>query len=110
MALGNATTTAQQGQTTMRPNGALRLTFAGDSAYPTGGTVDFAATYLVAQLGRTVNVTQVIGYGFTAGAITHIAFYDAANDKLMVYVIAGTQATGAADLSAVTFDVIVLYR
>ena len=111
MALGTpATSTGQQGQTTMRPNGLLRLSFLGDSTYPTGGTADFAATYLVAELNRAIAVTQVVGYGFTAGAITHIAFYDAAADKLKVFVLATGAEAGAGDLSAVTFDVEVHYR
>jgi len=110
MALGTTVTTVgQQGQTTMRPNGLIRLSFAGDSAYPTGGTPDFTA-YLTAALKREVEVTQVFGYGKTAGAITHIADYDATNDTLLVYVLAGTQASAAANLSTVTFDVIVAYR
>jgi hypothetical protein len=86
------------------------MQFLGDDAYPSGGTVDFAATYLVAELGRTVSVTQVVGYGFTAGAITHVAFYDAANDKLQVFVLATGAEAGAGDLSAITFDVEVHYR
>lgn len=111
MALGTpATSPGQQGQTTMRPNGLLRLQFAGDSAYPTGGTLEFAETYLRAELSRDVEVTQVFGYGKTAGAITHIADYDAANDALQAFVLAGTEVPNATNLSSVTFDVIVAYR
>lgn len=112
MALGTpATTTAQQGQTTMRPNGVLRLSFAGDGAYTTGGTLLFGATYLVAELGRLIAVTQCVGYGLTAGAITHMVSYDVATDALKVFVLAtGAEAAGAANLSTVTFDIEVHYR
>ena len=112
MALGTpATTTAQQGQTTMRPNGVLRLSFAGDDAYTAGGTLLFAETYLVAELGRLISVTQCVGYGYTAGAITHMVSYDVATDALQVYLLAtGAEAAPAADLSGVTFDIEVHYR
>ena len=49
------------------------------------------------------------GYGYTAGAITHIARYDAANDKLVAHLIAGAEA-GAGDLSAVSFELTVISR
>ena len=108
MALPDLTKVALQGQTTMRPNFMERVTFAGDDAYPADGTPDFQA-YLETQLGRKPTVLQVHGYGFTGANITHLVNYDVANDKLLVYVLAGTPAP-ASDLSAITFDVIIAYR
>lgn len=110
MALGTpATIPEQQGQTTMRPNGLVRMQFLGDDSYPAGGTLQFQEVYLRAELGRDVTVTQVMGYGFTAGAITHVAHYDSVNDKLQAFV-ESTGAEAAGDLSAVTFDLMVAYR
>lgn len=111
MALGTVTLGDEQGQTTMRPNGIARMSIVGDGAYPTGGTLAFAATTLRAALGRDVEVTQVVGYGFTAGAITHVAHYVDSTDALQVFVEStGAEAAGAANLSGVTFDLCVFYR
>jgi len=110
MALGTSTAGDQQGQTTMRPNGMLRMSFAGDDAYATGGTTGFAATYLVAELGRNVEVTQVLGYGFTAGALTHMVEYVDSTDALKLYQLSDGAEPGAGDLSGVTLDVVVMYR
>lgn len=111
MALGSSTLVGEQGQTTMRPNGVVRLTFAGEASYAAGGAVDFADVYLLAELGRQVTVTQVVGYGKTADVIDHYVDYDAANDKLKAYVLAtGVQVAGAVDLSSVVFDLMIHYR
>lgn len=110
MALGSSTSSNEQGQTTMRPNGMLRTSFAGDSSYPTGGTLVFAETYLLAETGKPLTVTDVRGYGLTAGAITHFVRYDVATDALLAYVVAGTQVPNATDLSGVTFDVVISYQ
>lgn len=108
MALGTFTAGDQQGQTTMRPNGLLRASIVGDGSTPAGGTTGFAGTYLKAELGRNVEVTQVFGYGYTSGEITHFVRYVDSTDALQVFALAGTEATG--DLSAVTFDVVIAYR
>ena len=85
------------------------MQFAGDSATPAGGTLEFGATYLVAELGITPTVQDVVGYGYTGAALTHLVRYVASTDALQVYTLAaGTEATG--DLSGVTFDVTVLYQ
>lgn len=109
MALGTpATIGGRQGQTTMRPNFMQRMQFAGDNTTPAGGTLAFAETYLKAELGIEATVSQVMGYGLTAGAITHFVRYVESTDALQVFALAGTEATG--DLSSVTFDVVVMYR
>lgn len=109
MALGAITVGSQQGQTTMRPSFMQNLSIVGDDAYPTGGTADFAAA-INASLKSNPTVLAVSGYGKTAGAITHFVEYDAANDKLKAYVLAGTEVPNATDLSGVTFDLMVSYR
>lgn len=84
------------------------LTVAGDSAYPTGGTASFGAfmrTALAAQLKGDINV--VCAFGHAAG---YVAFYDAANDKLIVQTDALVQVTDTTDLSAVTFYITVFYK
>ena len=111
MALGTpAVIPGQQGQTTMRPNGIVRMQFAGDAAYVADGSAGFAAVYLRAELGRDVNVTQVVGYGRVADVITHIAHYVTADDKLKVYLLATGVEVGDSDISSSTFDVEVHYR
>lgn len=105
----SATLVGKQGQAPLRPSFQIRLSFVGDSSYPTGGTADFS-DWLAARLGYNVTPLQVVGFGKTAGAITHFAEYDAANDKLMVFVLAGTQVPNATDISAVTFDLMISAR
>jgi hypothetical protein len=84
------------------------MTIVGDDSTPAGGTLAFAATSMRASLGRDIEVTQVVGYGFTAGDITHFAHYVDSTDALQAFALAGTEATG--DLSGVTFDLLVFYR
>lgn len=97
----------EQGETTARPSFIHRFTIPGDAAYATGGSL-FAAT-MTAVSEQSVTVNAVHGWGFTAGAITHIPVYVSSTGRLLVYVLAtGAQAANAADLSAVTFDLTVI--
>lgn len=103
----SVTVVSEQGETTMRPSFIHRFTIPGDAAYATGGSL-FEATMLEVA-GQDVTVNSVSGYGFTAGAITHLPYYNATTGRLLVYVLAtGAQAANAADLSAVTFDLTVI--
>jgi len=86
------------------------MQFDGDDAYPTGGTLEFAETYLLTHLGVNATVMGVWGHGYTAGALTHFCRYDEATDALLCYVLAGTQVPNTTDLSGVSFDVVVAYR
>jgi hypothetical protein len=86
------------------------MSIVGDGAYPTGGTLAFAATTLVAELGRAVEVTAVTGYGLTAGAVTHFVEYVDSTDALKLYQLSDGAEPGAGDLSAVTLDIVVFYR
>jgi len=108
MALGAAVLTDDAGS--LRASFAQRMTIVGDDAYPTGGTLEFAETYLLAELGVSTTIVGVSGYGFTGAALTHFCRYDAANDALLVYVLAGTQVPNATDISGVTFDLVVTYQ
>lgn len=111
MALGTpATIGSVQGQAPGRPSFVQRMQFAGDDAYPTGGTLEFAETYLLAELGINATVQHVWGWGFTAGAITHMVSYDEATDALRVYVLATGAQAAPGDLSGVTIDCLVAYR
>lgn len=110
MALGALVQDRRQGHTTMRPNGISRVTIVGDDDYTTGGTVDFVAAFLRAELNRDLEVTQVVGYGLVAGVITHIVSYDTTDDKLLVYLLAdGIEVANAVDLSTSTFDLEIHY-
>ncbi len=84
------------------------LTVAGDSAYPTGGTLLFGAfmrSALASQKKGDIDV--VAAYGHAAG---YNAFYDAANDALLVLDGTLAQPTAATDLSAITFYLTVFYK
>lgn len=110
MALDAATAVevGEQGETTMRPNFIYRVSFDGDAAYPTGGSVGFGSVFLLAASGKRLTVNDVHGYGLTAGDITHFVRYDKTNDTLLCYVLAGTEVPNATDLSAVSFDLTIL--
>lgn len=104
------TSKEQHGGEPGAPSYIEKLTFAGDAAYATGGSANFK-TVVGTAIGRIVTVTDVRGYGYTAGALTHFVRYDDTNDKLLVYLLSdGTQASAAANLSSVTFDVTVFWR
>lgn len=102
----------EQGQRPMQASYMQRMQFDGDSSYPTGGTLEFAETYLLAHLGRQCTVLDVQGYGYSAAnVLTHVVRYIASTDALMVYVLAtGAQVANTTNLSTTTFDVVVTYR
>jgi hypothetical protein len=86
------------------------ITCAGDSAYPTGGTADFGAYMRTALASRKKGDIDVIAaYGYASGGL-YVAFYDAVNDKLLVFDGTLAQPTAATDLSASTFALTVLYK
>lgn len=96
------TLTGQMGTTD--PLMANPISFTGDSTYATGGTAAFQAK--VQTLFE--DHREIIGVIDTSIG-THEARYDKTADKLKVYVrTTGVEAANAADLSAVTFNLIVL--
>lgn len=94
---------------------ALRLdyvSFAGDGAYPSGGTVDFEGT-VQALFGDAREVLAVVDVGLNGGYVTR---YDKANDKLLV--LEGNydgsdgplQESSTANLSGVTFKLLIISK
>lgn len=87
-----------------------QLSFAGDSAYPTGGSTNF--DQFVRDLtndGR--NVIAVIGNDCGANDVHYVPPVGSTPGKLKVYVRAtGVEVANATDLSAVTFQVVVFSK
>lgn len=81
-----------------------RISFAGDGAYPTGGTPGFqTAIQALLKAGRKV-LTVIPG-----DCGDNLVTYDSANDKLKCRVAStGAEVANAANLSAVTFNLTVV--
>jgi hypothetical protein len=112
MAIGTITKQAQLGGQTLEAVQVARISFAGDSAYPTGGTVTFAAKVAAALKLEGVDVVGVHPAGACGG---YSPLYDAVADKLMVrrtgaINAANEEVPNATDLSATTFVLWVHYR
>jgi hypothetical protein len=93
-----------------------RITFPGDTSYPTGGSANFQAFYHTAAYaangltpaGR--KILSVQGHAVVGGVLHHCV-YDFANDKLLVYTAAaGTEVAAATNLSGVTFTAVVISK
>lgn len=108
MALGTtATIRARAGNRSEKEVHVDFLSFAGDGAYPTGGTAAFKA-YVQNQTGKAID--QVLGV-IPQSCGDNKPEYDIANDKLFVRVIStAAEVANATNLSAVTFNLIVLWR
>lgn len=112
MALGTITITPKVKQ---GPIHADHLSFAGDGAYPAGGTVDFEGLYRDALLAadKPSPAREVLGI-IQVDASGYVLRYDKANDKLMAFESDNGGADGplqestTANLSGTTFKVIVL--
>lgn len=72
-------------------------TVAADASYGTGGYAISAA-----ELGLTQIVNVIISVD---GVGTHFGVWDYTNSKLMVFVAAGTQVAGSADINALRFRI-----
>jgi hypothetical protein len=86
-----ATVRSTAGRSASQPLSIDRLSFVGDSAYPTGGTTAFQA-WVRARLGKEVTVLAVVDQG-SNGYRVH---YDVALDRLVVRQTAGIPAWAAA--------------
>ncbi len=80
------------------------ITFPGDNSYPTGGTPNFSALLRAAT---GIKATRQLMYLVDCGAIAgHYCVYDAANDKLVVFVrTTGAEVANGVNLSGTTFRV-----
>lgn len=93
------------------------LTFAGDGAYPAGGTVDFEGFFQAALEAASAHSggREVLGI-IQLDTSGYVLRYDDANDKLMVFESDNGGADGplqestTANLSGVTFKVLVLSK
>lgn len=106
MAQGAITRGSEVGGQASAPIFVERLSFPGDSAYPTGGTAAFEVAYQAATAqGRTI-VTVV-----SDDCGDNKVEYDRVNDKLKVRVIStGAEVANTTDLSGVTFNVTVISK
>ncbi len=89
------------------PLSMARLTVVGDTSYPTGGTVGFAAL-VAAALGITGIVVEAVVH---QGPVTadFLITYDKANDKLTARVAStGVEVANAVNMSGTTFELLVI--
>jgi len=112
MSLGTITVTRKVKQGPIRAD---LLSFAGDGAYPGGGTADFEGLYreALAEAGAGSPNREVLGI-IQVDVSGYVLRYDDVNDKLMVFESDNGGADGplqestTANLSGVTFRCIVL--
>lgn len=81
------------------------LQFAGDGAYPTGGTPNFQAAVRAALGKGQIELIGVIGQ--VCGGLH--PYYDKAADKLLVY-SGAAEVSGASNQSAVQFRLIAISK
>ena len=107
MAIASATLVAQPRKSVSAPLDLIEVTFAGDAAYPTGGTAAFK-TSMRALVNRSIDLVAVFDAGLNGA---YRCIYDRANDKLLVVVgTAGADAevTATTDLSGTTFRLLLV--
>ena len=107
MALGTPASTGQHGLQGP-PVFYDTFTILGDTSYATNGN-----TGMLAKLRTLRKDTRAIvaasGWANVAGTV-RTCYYDVANDKLLVFLANGSEASAAADLSAVTFNMTALCK
>lgn len=89
------------------PNGPLwieRCTLVGDNAYATGGSVGLLAALRTFKKSNNLNIIAVLGQDNAGKQIG----YDHATDKFKVYAAGGAETANATDLSASTFNIVVI--
>ena len=106
MAIGTITRGDGTGEKPGVPSFFDPLSFAGDSAYATGGSPEFEASYRESMVGNREVIAVIAG-----DCGDHVPVYDAANDTLKVYLRStGAEVAAAADLSGVTFNLVVISK
>jgi pyrroline-5-carboxylate reductase len=104
MALGTGTVVSNDIQAASAPIFIKEISFAGDNAYPTGGTAAFQA-YVRALLKMDVQLIAVLPCALNG---VYNATYVTASDKLLISIAANTEVANATDLSGTTFKLKVL--
>ena len=105
--IGTITIGHQGGQKPSAPLPVLPLAFAGDGAYPAGGTAGFQAALRTKLGGSAVEILAVVD----GGCGLYVPLYDKAADKLMAFVrTTGVEVAPAVDLSGTTFNVVAICR
>lgn len=109
MSIGALTKVDGTGQEPSAPMFVDRVSFAGDSSYPTGGTPAFAAKLqALTKSGRKPFAV------FSQGCGGYVVEYDEAADKLKVLATGASsgavlaEVTNTTNLSAVTFNVVII--
>lgn len=109
MALGTATRVADESTQGDRLY-VDQLSFLGDDAYTTGGTADFDG-YVQDALGDARDIVAVISGDCGDNYCAYVPDAGATPGKLKVFVRStGAEVAGAADLSSVTFNVVVISK
>lgn len=106
MALGTLVSVSKSGEAASTPLRCDRISFPGDSSYPTGGTPGFEAL-VRALLGMSVTIVDVV----PGDCGDNKPEYDRANDKLKVRVIStAAEVANTTNLSGVTFNLTVISK
>lgn len=104
MALGTITKVAEIGRSGGPVSLAL-ISFAGDGAYPTGGTAAFAAAVAAKLPATGMEILAVVQQNNS----DHLCRYDKTNDKLVVQLVStGAEVANTTNLSGVTFELLVI--
>jgi hypothetical protein len=111
MAIGAITKDASAGERGSDPIFVVLMSFAGDGAYPSGGTAAFEASVQAVAGLDGVDVLGVIGQDCGG----YVPVYDRPADKLKVYEQTSTATsplieTATSNLSGTNFELIVLCR
>lgn len=107
MALGVSVQNKKANKSGDTPLRAIDVSIPLDNSYPANGYTGFQA-YARAQASLGKENITVLGVINVGGLSTHYAEYDAANDRLKVFVrTTGVEVAGAVDLAAITLRLVV---
>lgn len=106
MALGAMTAATPVGQEG-GPISIFKLSFAGDTSYPTGGSTGAQALIRTALGKGNIEVLGVLQQNLS----DHVMRYDKAGDALIVQLMStGAEVANTTNLSGTTFDLLVVAR